>query len=96
VDRREVVGRGGGRVSITGGEVEVRPLGVKLRSLTAALTAVPGRDSVAIQVSAVSGAAGGGMTLRGFMVYTDRDNPRLDLRVAGFFSRKTFGSRHGY
>jgi translocation and assembly module TamB len=71
----------GGTISVAGGEVDVRPLGVRLRNLTAALTAVPGRDSVNVQASALSGAAGGALTLQGFMVYTDRENPRLDLRL---------------
>jgi translocation and assembly module TamB len=71
----------GGTISVAGGEVDVRPLGVRLRSLTAALTAVPGRDSLSVALSAVSGAAGGTLALRGFMAYADRENPRLDLRL---------------
>jgi translocation and assembly module TamB len=71
----------GGTISVAGGEVDVRPLGVHLRNLTAALTAVPGRDSVTVDLSAVSGGAGGTLALRGFMAYADRENPRLDLRL---------------
>jgi translocation and assembly module TamB len=71
----------GGTVSVAGGEVDVRPLGVRLRSLTAALTAVPGRDSVNVELSAVSGGAAGTLALGGFMAYADRDNPRLGLRL---------------
>jgi translocation and assembly module TamB len=71
----------GGTVSVASGEVDVRPLGVRLRNLTAALTAVPGRDSVNVALSAVSGSAGGTLALRGFMAYADRENPRLDLRL---------------
>jgi translocation and assembly module TamB len=71
----------GGTISVAGGEVDVRPLGVRLRNLTAALTAVPGRDSVNVQLSAASGGAGGTLSLQGFMAYANRENPWLDLRL---------------
>ncbi|MFN2566847.1 MAG: translocation/assembly module TamB domain-containing protein [Gemmatimonadaceae bacterium] len=71
----------GGTVSVAGGELDVQPLGIRLRSIAAALTAVPGRDSVSVQVSAASGVAGSMLSLGGFVAYADRDNPRLDLRL---------------
>ncbi|MDQ3948870.1 MAG: translocation/assembly module TamB, partial [Gemmatimonadota bacterium] len=71
----------GGTISVAGGEVDVRPLGVRLRNLTAALAAVPGRDSVSVHVSAASGGAAGTLTLQGFMAYADRENPRLNVRL---------------
>ena len=71
----------GGTVSVANGEVDVRPLGVRLRNLTAALTAVPGRDSVNLQLSALSGGANGTLMLQGFMAYANRDNPWLGLRL---------------
>jgi translocation and assembly module TamB len=71
----------GGTVSIASGEVDVRPLGVRLRNLSAALTAVPGRDSVTIQLNTTSGGANGTLSLGGYMAFAQRDNPRLDLRL---------------
>jgi translocation and assembly module TamB len=71
----------GGTVSVAGAEVDIRPLGVRLRNVTAALSAVPGRDSVSVALSAVSGGAGGTLGLRGFMAYANRENPHLDLRL---------------
>jgi translocation and assembly module TamB len=71
----------GGTISVAGGEVDVRPVGVRLRNLTTAITAVPGRDSVNVQVSAVTGAAGGALNLDGFMAFANRENPRLNLRL---------------
>jgi translocation and assembly module TamB len=71
----------GGTVSIASGEVDVRPLGVRLRNLTAALTAVPGRDSVSVQINTTSGGANGTLSLRGSIAYAQRDNPRLDLHL---------------
>jgi translocation and assembly module TamB len=42
---------------------------------------VRGRYSASVQISAASGGAGSTLSLRGFIVYADRDNPHLDLRL---------------
>lgn len=70
-----------GFLRIEDGGVDVLPLGTRLRDVQADIVLVPGTDSLVIRrVSAVSDPSGT-LSLNGFVSFTDRADPRFDVRL---------------
>ena len=69
-----------GYLKVDGGAADVRPLGIRLRNVTADLALLPGADSLVIRELSGRSAAGT-ISAGGWLAFTDLRNPRFDLRL---------------